>query len=121
VGEERLDPLPPVVGGGDAIGGTVDGEEGVAGIVVAVELVGSSRRLQDALQLVDGLRTRVGVVATEQLEQRTGQIRQLPSGTPPAARAVAAASSGAAPGASRKYRLGQIASQPSSANRRTIS
>jgi hypothetical protein len=42
-------------------------------------------------------------------------------GQPPAARDAGAASSGAAPGASRQCRLGQIESKPSSAKRRAIS
>jgi len=43
------------------------------------------------------------------------------SGTPPPARAVAAASSGSAPGASRQYRLGHRAVYRMTANLRTIS
>ena len=43
------------------------------------------------------------------------------SGTPPRARAAAAASSGLAPGASRVYRFGQIAVYPCAANVRVIS
>ena len=42
------------------------------------------------------------------------------SGTPPAARTAAEASSGLAPGASRQCRLGMIAVYPLAANRRAF-
>ena len=164
------------------VGGPVDREEPVAGVVVAVELVSLAVRAEDLVQFGDLLGARMGssfpnspksgarrrgscsarpspqrealrgrtdderAVAVDRgvevevaggehrpvshpavadhadLSVRAGQRRQIrrraaniarasrSSGTPPLARAVAAASSGAAPGASRQYRFGQTAS-----------
>ena len=75
--EERLDPLPAVVGGRDPVGGPVDGEERVAGVVVAVELVRLVVCGEDLVELVDLLRARELVLVAEQAQQRRAQVRQL--------------------------------------------
>ena len=57
--------------------GPVDGEEGVAGVVVAVELVRLVVVGEDLVELVDLLGTGVGVLVAEQPEQRAAQVGQL--------------------------------------------
>jgi hypothetical protein len=72
--EEGVDALPPVLSGRDAVGGAVDGEEGVARVVVAVELVVLAVGLQPLLQLVDLVGRGVGVLVAEQAQQRGAQL-----------------------------------------------
>ena len=57
--------LPAVVGGRHTVGGSVDREEGVAGIVVAMKLVQLLVGGQDLIQLVHLGGTGVGVVVAE--------------------------------------------------------
>src|ERR1700750_1781444 len=58
LGVEGEDLLPAVVGGLYPVGRAVDGEEGVASVRVAVELVGLAVGLQGRLELGDVLRRR---------------------------------------------------------------
>src|SRR5580700_2291363 len=71
---EGEDLLPAVVGGLDSVGRAVDREEGVAGVRVAVELVGLAVGLQRLFQLGDLGGRRVGVLLAKQAEQRAGQV-----------------------------------------------
>ena len=67
----------PSLAAADAVGGPVDGEERVAGVVVAVELVVLPLSVSSCVELGDLLRRRVLVLVAEQAEQRAAQVRQL--------------------------------------------
>jgi hypothetical protein len=73
-GEEVEDLLPAVHGLLGTVHREVVVEEGVAGPVVPVELVVLAVPLELRLVLVDLGRRRMGVVVTEQAEQRGGQV-----------------------------------------------
>src|SRR4029453_6216133 len=79
--EEREHLLPSVEGGGLPVLRPVDGEEGVAGVVVRVELV----RLVELVERLPGpgrvVRRRARVLHAEETEQRALQVpRELDGG-----------------------------------------
>ena len=74
---KKLDPLPAVVGGRDAVGRPVDGEERVPGVVVAVELVRLVVGGEDLVELGDLLGARELVLLAEQPQQRRAEVGQL--------------------------------------------
>ena len=76
--QERSDPVPPVVGGSDAITGPVDREEAVSGVVVPVELELLAVLPQQAFQFVDTGNAEVGFVALSQLSERQGSRWVVP-------------------------------------------
>ncbi len=57
--EEGPDALPAILGRRDPIAGTVDGEKGMTGALVAMELVRLPRILERGLQLVHLLGSRI--------------------------------------------------------------
>src|SRR6185437_5058133 len=74
---EGLDPLPAVIGGLDAVGRAVHGEERVTGAVIAMKLVGLVLSGEDLVELVHLLRAGVLVIVAEQPQQRAAQVGQL--------------------------------------------
>lgn len=66
---ERRDPFPPVVGGGNAVRRSVGGEERMASVVVAVELVRLVLLVEDLVELGYLRGARIVVLVAEQAEQ----------------------------------------------------
>ena len=73
---ELEDALPAVDGGLGPVRRALDAEEGMAGVVVAMELVVLAGRLERPFELVDLLAAGELVLVAEQAEQRAIELRR---------------------------------------------
>ena len=102
--------MGPTLSGSPSGGGVED--EGAVAVDggIEIEAAGGQERLAAARAVADGGHLAVGPGMRPEVGRGPAHVAdQAVVGHPALARAVAAASSGLAPGASRKYRLGQMA------------